>query len=313
MEGSFANVRPARSRSHLTDLSPTRQRFGPGRQDRRVDGLRGDGRPARRLPGVVDRARRRPDLADLQRLVGRRLRGVGSAAVPAARPHCPSGPAGRRRAGARVADVVGRRLRPDLPVPGRGDPADAVARRRLLPRRSSRSTYAAVVLFMRGEIRTARDARAGWTVRSPAAAPPRPARRSPSTASGTLAGGSAATVVTNLAYPVGRPAAARTGRRRVDPDRRVGARPLDPAGRRHRDQRHRRHRQPLRRLTRVSVGFVLDGIAWPASILLLSMSVWFRPRPTDPLLAQKPSTFVIPGLSATLRRCSSCSSATCTR
>jgi len=32
------------------------------------------------------------------------------------------------------------------------------------------------------------------------------------------------------------------------------------------------------------VGFVLDAFAWPASILLLSMCVWFRPGPTDPWL-----------------------------
>jgi diguanylate cyclase (GGDEF)-like protein len=46
-------------------------------------------------------------------------------------------------------------------------------------------------------------------------------------------------------------------------------------------------------------GFVLDAIAWPASILVLSMSVWLRPRPMNPLAFQKPSTFVIPGFSAT--------------
>jgi diguanylate cyclase (GGDEF)-like protein len=46
-------------------------------------------------------------------------------------------------------------------------------------------------------------------------------------------------------------------------------------------------------------GFVLDAIAWPTSILLLSMSVWVRPRPTDLLTPQKPNTFLIPGLSVT--------------
>jgi diguanylate cyclase (GGDEF)-like protein len=44
-------------------------------------------------------------------------------------------------------------------------------------------------------------------------------------------------------------------------------------------------------------GFVLDGIAWPTSILLLSMVVWLRPRPTDPRVAPQPANFVIPGLS----------------
>lgn len=46
------------------------------------------------------------------------------------------------------------------------------------------------------------------------------------------------------------------------------------------------------------VGYVVDGIAWPASILVLSMSVWLRPRPSNPLIVQRPGTFVIPGLSA---------------
>ncbi|MEP7035370.1 MAG: bifunctional diguanylate cyclase/phosphodiesterase [Actinomycetota bacterium] len=45
-------------------------------------------------------------------------------------------------------------------------------------------------------------------------------------------------------------------------------------------------------------GFILDAIAWPASILVMSMAVWLRPRPSNPLTLQKPGTFVIPGLSA---------------
>jgi len=45
-------------------------------------------------------------------------------------------------------------------------------------------------------------------------------------------------------------------------------------------------------------GFILDAFAWPASILLISMSVWLRPRPSNLLVDQKPGTFVVPGLSA---------------
>ena len=45
-------------------------------------------------------------------------------------------------------------------------------------------------------------------------------------------------------------------------------------------------------------GFVLDAFAWPASILLLSMAVWLRPRPSNPFALQKPGTFVVPGVSA---------------
>jgi diguanylate cyclase (GGDEF)-like protein len=46
------------------------------------------------------------------------------------------------------------------------------------------------------------------------------------------------------------------------------------------------------------LGFVFNGIAWPVSILVLSMSVWLRPRPSNPLTVQKPASFVIPGLAA---------------
>src|ERR1035437_7580344 len=46
------------------------------------------------------------------------------------------------------------------------------------------------------------------------------------------------------------------------------------------------------------LGFVFDAIAWPTSMLVLSMSVWLRPRPSDPRALRKPASFVIPGLSA---------------
>jgi diguanylate cyclase len=44
-------------------------------------------------------------------------------------------------------------------------------------------------------------------------------------------------------------------------------------------------------------GFVLSAMTWPASILLLSMAMWIRPRPADPFAEPKPATFVIPGIS----------------
>ena len=46
-------------------------------------------------------------------------------------------------------------------------------------------------------------------------------------------------------------------------------------------------------------GFILDAMAWPTSILILAMAVWFRRRPINPFATQKQGTFVIPGLSAT--------------
>ncbi len=46
------------------------------------------------------------------------------------------------------------------------------------------------------------------------------------------------------------------------------------------------------------MGFMLNAVAWPTSLLLLSMSVWLRPRPANPRAVQKPASFVIPGISA---------------
>jgi diguanylate cyclase (GGDEF)-like protein len=47
------------------------------------------------------------------------------------------------------------------------------------------------------------------------------------------------------------------------------------------------------------LGHTCDAMAWPASLLLISMSVWLRARPTNPLLMQKPGGFALPGLAAT--------------
>src|ERR1700677_1293951 len=46
------------------------------------------------------------------------------------------------------------------------------------------------------------------------------------------------------------------------------------------------------------LGFIFNAVAWPASMLVLSMSVWLRPRPSNPQTLRKPALFVIPGLSA---------------
>jgi diguanylate cyclase (GGDEF)-like protein len=46
------------------------------------------------------------------------------------------------------------------------------------------------------------------------------------------------------------------------------------------------------------LGFVFNAIAWPASLLVLSISVWLRPRPADLQVVQEPASFVIPGISS---------------
>jgi hypothetical protein len=46
------------------------------------------------------------------------------------------------------------------------------------------------------------------------------------------------------------------------------------------------------------IGFTFNAIAWPISLLALSMSVWLRPRPADLQAEQKPPSFIIPGIAA---------------
>jgi diguanylate cyclase (GGDEF)-like protein len=46
------------------------------------------------------------------------------------------------------------------------------------------------------------------------------------------------------------------------------------------------------------VGVILDGVAWPAAILLISAAVWVKPSVTNPLAHHGPPGFVLPGLGA---------------
>jgi diguanylate cyclase (GGDEF)-like protein len=46
------------------------------------------------------------------------------------------------------------------------------------------------------------------------------------------------------------------------------------------------------------IGFIFNAIAWPTSLMALSVSVWLRPRPADLQAVQKPASFIIPGVSA---------------
>jgi diguanylate cyclase len=46
------------------------------------------------------------------------------------------------------------------------------------------------------------------------------------------------------------------------------------------------------------IGFIFNSIAWPASLLALSISVWLRSRPAGLQAVQKPASFIIPGISA---------------
>ena len=46
------------------------------------------------------------------------------------------------------------------------------------------------------------------------------------------------------------------------------------------------------------IGTDFNAIAWPASIIMISMSVWMRPRSVDPLREQHVAGFVLPSLAA---------------
>jgi diguanylate cyclase (GGDEF)-like protein len=46
------------------------------------------------------------------------------------------------------------------------------------------------------------------------------------------------------------------------------------------------------------VGAVLNPLAWPVAILVMSIAVWLRPGTSDPLAVQRPPGFLLPGLGA---------------
>jgi diguanylate cyclase (GGDEF)-like protein len=155
-------------------------------------------------------------------------------------------------------------------------------------------TYVAVVLFMRGHIR--RLTTPSWldgAVAGLGAAAVLAAFAFPSLL--RAAGGGSLSVATNLAYPVGDllllalvvgATALLPGQRKAPWLLIAGGIFLTVVG-------------DTSNLFGSSAGVwggVADGIGWPTATLLISMSVWLRPRPSDPLVQQKPTGFVLPGL-----------------
>src|SRR5208283_310516 len=114
-----------------------------------------------------------------------------------------------------------------------------------------------------------------------------------------LAGGNALAVATNLAYPVGDmlllilvagSAVMLAGRSKAPWCLLAGGMALNVAG-------------DTFNLFQSSVGAshvgaVVNGIAWPTSILLMSMAVWLPTGNTDALALQKPTGFLLPGAAA---------------
>jgi diguanylate cyclase (GGDEF)-like protein len=159
-------------------------------------------------------------------------------------------------------------------------------------------TYVAAVIFMRGEVR--RLATPSWLDGAVA---------SLGTASVCAAfafervlhatGGTSAATATNLAYPVGDVlllslvvggTTVMSGRRKAPWLLMAGGMAINAAG-------------DTASLFGTSfgasrLGFIFDAIAWPTSMLVLSISVWLRPHPSNPQTLRKPPLFVIPGLSA---------------
>jgi diguanylate cyclase (GGDEF)-like protein len=159
-------------------------------------------------------------------------------------------------------------------------------------------TYVAAVTFMRGEVR--RLATPSWLDGAVA---------SVGTASVCaafafervlhLAGGTSAATATNLAYPVGDVlllslvvggSTVMSGRRKAPWLLMAAGMAINALG-------------DTASLFGTSfgasrLGFIFDAIAWPTSMLVLSMSVWLRPHPSDLQILRKPALFVIPGLSA---------------
>jgi diguanylate cyclase len=157
-------------------------------------------------------------------------------------------------------------------------------------------TYVAVVIFMRGELR--RIATFSWldgAVAGAGAAAVCAAFAFDHVRD--LAGGTPIATVTNMAYPIGDVlllslvvggSTVMTGRRKAPWILIAVGNAVNVVG----------DTANLFSASWGHVGFVLDAVAWPASILVLSMSVWLRPRPADPFAPQKASTFVVPGVSA---------------
>ncbi len=158
--------------------------------------------------------------------------------------------------------------------------------------------YVAIVLFMRGEVRKLTTP--SWLdsgVAGLGAAAVCAAFAFHSIL--RLAGGDALSVATNLAYPVGDmlllilvagSAAMLAGRSKAPWCLLAGGMALNVAG-------------DTFNLFQSSVGAshvgaVVNGAAWPTSILLMSMAVWLPAGHSNPLVLQKPTGFVLPGAAA---------------
>jgi diguanylate cyclase (GGDEF)-like protein len=158
--------------------------------------------------------------------------------------------------------------------------------------------YVAVVLFMRGEVR--RLATPNWLdgiIAGLGAAAACAAFAFHSILKST--GGHLAATVTNLAYPIGDllllglvvgGTAMLSGRRKTPWILLAGGMALNVVG----DTSNLFQNS----LGASHVGTVFNGVAWPTAIVMMSMAVWLRQRPSNPVSPQKPAGFLLPSLAA---------------
>jgi diguanylate cyclase (GGDEF)-like protein len=116
----------------------------------------------------------------------------------------------------------------------------------------------------------------------------------------STAGGSVASVATNVAYPIGDVlllllvaggSAILPGRRSAQWIMVAGACGLNAVG--------DTFNLFSGSIGNSRVGVIINSIAWPTSILVLSMAVWIRPRRANPLVPERAAGFLFPGVGAT--------------
>lgn len=159
--------------------------------------------------------------------------------------------------------------------------------------------YIAVVLFMRGEVRKLTSP--NWldgAIAGLGAAAVCAAFAFHSVLEST--GGNALATVTNLAYPIGDllllglvvfASAVLSGRRKAPWILLAGGMALNVVG-------------DTSNLFQNSIGAsrfgsILNATAWPTAIVVMSMAVWLRQRPANPLVPQRPPGFFLPALAST--------------
>jgi len=158
--------------------------------------------------------------------------------------------------------------------------------------------YVAVVLFMRGEVR--RLATPNWldgVIAGLGAAAACAAFAFHSILKST--GGSLSATATNLAYPIGDllllglvvgGTAMLAGRRKTPWILLAAGMALNVVG----DTSNLFQNS----LGASRFGTVFNGVAWPTAIVMMSMAVWLRQRPSNPISPQKPAGFLLPSLAA---------------